>query len=351
VLGIGAVLILLWALLALSFPDFLKSQTSAWPAWLAGGSVALLAGVLVSLVQCPFDYFAGRVVEGNFRQIEMNSRYRWGHAYLFGVLRWVVALTLTGAIVGYVSYVTPGGWPVLVPIAMFSFGLLQLALPIPPGPTAHPGVARKPWLQQVAQELRSVGIESPKLQFYDHGERSLAGGWAGIGKLRVLFVAKTLWDLPPRTAAALLSREIAHLNLGHRWLSFLAALAWTLAGCVVASVVLPSRWQESPGALVFALAAVLSTWAWVSLLFVFPALGRWQVLSADRAMLTSGFTLEESLDALAALSECNKPDETLPPVIAFVFHPIPPMSVRRESLRAAAGRSTSPGSPQMTRPT
>lgn len=333
VVGIGAVLVFLWAGMWWGLPDVLKGAFGGLPPVVAGGLVALLTAVVVSGIQLPFDFFGGRVVEGNFRQIDFGARFDWGKRYIWGVVEWVVVLTVAGAVVGWMVGRWPGMWPVVAPMVLMGLAGLQFCIPIPPGPRARPGVARRPWTEQLKAELAKQKLAMPAMGYYEHGERSLGGGWAGVGRMRMLWVTRTVWELTPRTAAALVSRELGHLRLGHRGLSFLATGAWVVAGFVVASMVLPGRWLESPGAAVFGVMGVMSTWCWVSLLFVFPAMGRWQVYSADRAMLEAGFTLEEGLAALDALSDRNKPDEKLPAGIAFVFHPIPPMEMRREALR------------------
>ena len=292
----------------------------------------LLTALVVCIIQLPFDFFGGRVIEGNFRQIDVNSRYNWGQAYLLGVAQWVVLLTIAGALVGWIGVAFPGNWPVIAAATVMLLAFAQLAIPIPPGPYARPGVARKPWMEQVRAELTRQKLVAPKIAFYEHGERSLAGGWSGVGPTRMLWVARTLWEVAPRTTAALIARELGHLRMGHRWLSFFSTVAWTVFGFILANMILPARWQDNAASLVFALSAVMSTWCWISLLFVFPAMGRWQVYSADAAILEAGFTLDEALAALNLLSERNKPDETLPPGIAFVFHPIPPMKARRDAL-------------------
>lgn len=339
VLGIGAVLIAAWAAVALGLGDGLVWLTQNWPAGLAGLLAGVVMGLLASVVQLPFDYFGGRVVEGNFRQLEMASNYQWGRSYGLQLAGWIATLGVSGAVVAMLAGWMPGVWPVVVPLVLVGLGALRLCLPLCPARRGAPGLARRPWTEQVVAELKRRKLPVPVLQYFDHGERSLAGGWGGFGGLKRLWVSTTLWEVRPVLAAALIARELTHEARGHRVLSLMATGAWVLLGCVLGWYLMPGRYASdgAGAALVVFLAAWLSTWSWISLLFVFPAMGRWQVLAADRGMLESGFSLEESLAALRQLAECNKPDEDLPGWIAFVFHPIPPMRVRRAALVRAAG--------------
>lgn len=329
---------ILWLAVLLGLPQFLASLTGSWPAFLAGGVAMLTAALLVVLGQAPADYL-GRRAELEYGQAAEESRYVWRRAYVFGVVGWVASLTFAGMVAGGVIGALPRSWPVVLPLVLTALATLRLALPLGPGPRVTPGLARRPWTEQLVAELKRRGLKLPVLEYFDHGERSLAGGWAGFGPLKRLWVSSTLWDVPPKTAAALLARELTHDARGHRLLSLLATATWMLAGCVIGHLLLPGGYAAAGGqaAAVFFLAVWLTTWNWLSLLFVFPAMGRWQVLAADRGMLEAGFTLEESLTALSALHRHNRPDDVLPAWVTFVFHPIPPMTFRREALIRAAG--------------
>jgi Zn-dependent protease with chaperone function len=336
VAGIGTLLLTLWLMLLLNLPHHLGNWFAPMHPILQGGLTLLLTAVLLSALQFPFDFFAGRVVEGNFRQINFTSGYQWGRAYVIHVVQWVGALTLAGAMTGWLYSLSPDRWFLFAPVLLIVLASASVCLPLPPGPKVALGTARRPFLERMRAELLKQKLPVPLMAFYEHGERSLAGSWAGAGPLRTLWLTRTLLDTDPRLAAALIAREYAHLRLGHRMLSLLATAVWTVAGFVLTALLLPPSWS-TPAGVAFTAAAVMTTWSWVSLLFVFPALGRHQVLAADRGMLDAGFSLGEALAALDLLADRNRPDESLPPAIAFVFHPIPPMHARRLALLAHAG--------------
>ncbi len=120
--------------------------------------------------------------------------------------------------------------------------------------------------------------------------------------------------------------------MGHRYVTLIVSIAWALLGIGLARLLLPSSAASSPAALVLSVAAVCSTWAWLGL-FVLPALGRRQVLAADAFARDAGMGQTGALAMLDELARRNLPDESLPPIVATVFHPIPPMADRRAAIR------------------
>ncbi len=74
----------------------------------------------------------------------------------------------------------------------------------------------------------------------------------------------------------------------------------------------------------------MSTWSWIGL-FVLPAIGRRQVLAADRFMAEKLGDAEEISVVFGCLAGGNLPDEDLGSVKKYVFHPIPPLAVRRSA--------------------
>ena len=79
----------------------------------------------------------------------------------------------------------------------------------------------------------------------------------------------------------------------------------------------------------------MSTWSWIGL-FVLPAIGRRQVLAADRFMAEKLGDPEETSVVFGCLAGGNLPDEDLGSVKKYVFHPIPPLAVRRSAALEAS---------------
>lgn len=336
--GIGLVLVALWIGAAAG----LAGWTDGLLAGLLGGGAgtgvrsvsaaaiaALGLGAVAVLLQLPVD-LAAINIEKEFGQVAVGTRFNLPGVYLRRTVEWLFGLTVAGAVFG-AAYVYAGKyWPVAAAGALLALAFAHIVYPMKPGPSvALPG-DKAAWWDEVTTELRRTGVYVPTAVWYSHGETSLAGGWNGVGPMRRLFLTRTLWDIRPRIAAALISREQAHLELGHRLATAAVTVVWVVVGMIISSRLTPAG-MGAGGAVVIA-ATVMSTWCWVGLLGLLPWLGRRQILEADAFLMELEFSKEEVAETLATLARCNKPDETLPAGIAAIFHPIPTMSQRRKAL-------------------
>ena len=111
------------------------------------------------------------------------------------------------------------------------------------------------------------------------------------------------------------------------WIAAGLALSWIMAGELLADG------PDTPAGLVIVVAAVMSSWSLVGAL-LWPALGRRQVLAADRFMLRAGMSREHAVAVLDALAARNgETDPAAATVAMMLFRPIPPMDRRRRILR------------------
>lgn len=321
--GIGGILLFLWFGLLFGLPATLDRWFGTWPAEFAGAITALLLGLVASVIQAGPDVVAAR--------LERVTGQKTGSTALAYVLRlgeWLLGLTVAGLLVGFTMRWAGDYWWLVLPIVLLALAFAHVVYPLSPAPKTGP--PRASWWKAVEAELARMELPTPPIEWYDHGERSLAGGWNGVGRLRRLFLAKSLATVSPRVAAGLIAREIGHLTLRHRIQTTLATILWITLGLVLAGLLLPGDWGVP--ALVFGIAAVMSTWCWLGLLGLWPTVGRRQVLAADRFARDAGLGEEGLAEMLDALAERNLPDVSLPPKVAFVFHPIPPMNDRRVAL-------------------
>lgn len=368
--GIGSILVLQWIGVAACFPAWVD-QTAGDSAWFGGslGGVVMAAilATLAVLVQLPFDLL-GRRVEARFGQWRRADAraitgdwcrgQSWWRRWWSSAWRWVAAATMGGLVIGIAWETDSTSW---LPWTILGLALLSgvaVTLPIRPGEAADPDVDRSgatdaprdaetadtaaaaetdaaAWASETRQHIVRLGLAWPRISWYDHGERSLAGGWHGLGPWARLWLSTSMLDVPPPLAAGLIVRELGHADRGDRAFGVLASAAWIAAGMVGAwglAESLLGAGRVTPAGLVVVIAVVMSTWSWLGL-FVWPALGRRQVLAADAFMLRAGMTRDEAVAVLDELSRRNRPDETLPAAVAFVFHPIPPMERRRRALR------------------
>jgi Zn-dependent protease with chaperone function len=328
IVGIGLVLMLLWALCAFR-ADRLAGLMNDWPRVLSFATFAGGLALLVSVVQFPIDMFAMKV---EYRFGQMLNQRLISQNYFSRAAQWVMGLTFAGGVLGAVVAWTPY-WYLVAGVVLAVLGGVHIAYPILPSRRAHDKeIPDSNWQAQLKAEIVKLGLPVPGITWVEHGERSLVGGWHGIGSMRTLVLGRSLRQLEPVVAAMLVAREIGHSQMSHQFVSYLISVAWIVAGVFLAWLVTPASVLENhPAGLVLWLSAVMSTWCWLSL-FVLPQWGRRQVLAADAFAASRSQSKDQSLAMLAALSECNLPDETLPPTVAWVFHPIPPMQQRRQAI-------------------
>jgi len=329
--GIGLILLFLWIGTALGMANLTKVLTH-WPTPLAFAAVACVLGLIASAIQFPIDLFAMNV-EARYGQY--TDRKMVSGEYFAKAAEWVVGLTVAGAVLGLVVMQFHSNWYWVAGIAMVALGGLHVAYPVLPAKRAQGDrLPDKIWVEQLKVELQKLGLTLPRLTWIDHGERSLGGGWHGVGSLRTLMLTRSLRQLEPAVAAMLVAREIGHNRLHHQIQSFAVTSAWIVAGIFLTRLFVPGDLLVTNApALVVYVATVMSTWCWLGL-FCLPAMGRRQILAADLFAARVTGSRERSLEMLAALSEYNLPDESLPPTVAWVFHPIPPMEKRRSAIES-----------------
>jgi STE24 endopeptidase len=321
--GIGLILVTLWLGLLIGVPAWWQGVLAGWHPVAAGTLTGLALGVLAAMLQGPIDVAA----HGAERAWGQVNRPLDVVAYLREVGLSLVGLATAGLCVGLAVWLAGPVWPVALGAALAVVIGLLFVLPRAGGATVD-----EAWLNEVAAALEAKKLALPAIAWQATDERALNGGWSGVGPWRRLALTNNLADVPPDVAATLIAREIGHAKLGHRWASLAGTILWVVLGIALAWLILPTVWQVGAASLTVALAAVFSTWHWLGL-FVWPALGRRQVLAADAFAARAGFDSAAGLDAL---TRHNLPDEELPPAVAAVFHPIPPMAARRAALKELA---------------
>ena len=298
-------------------------------------TAAILAAAAV-LVQLPFDLLArprSRPAAGGAAAPGLRS---WWRRWWSGVWRWIAAAAMGGAVLGLAWEADADRW---LAWSILGFGLLAgiaVTLPVRPGEAIAPDAATDAWTGQMRQELVRLGLSLPRIRWFDHGESSLVGGWHGLGPWATLWLSRSLREVPAPLAAGLIVREIGHADRGDRAFGVLASAAWIAAGLALSWIMageLLADGPDTPAGLVIVVAAVMSSWSLVGAL-LWPALGRRQVLAADRFMLRAGMSREHAVAVLDALAARNgETDPAAATVAMMLFRPIPPMDRRRRILR------------------
>ena len=332
VLGIGSILVALWICLGLGVPRRLDGLFGGWGGWAGVGAGGLLAAGAVLLQLVPdvvarhADLREGVAVDG--------QQGRYLKRYWAGVLGFALQVVVAAGLIGWALaprglLAEPGMGHAVVAVGLFGLAFTRLLRDPTLGIESEPYEVSPGWIQALDRRLGAAGLERPRLRWFDHGERSLAGGWEGLGSRRRLTLSRSVGELEPGVAAGLVARELGHAEKLHRWVSCVVSGLWLAAGVWLAWAA--ERWGTGTlgvAGRVFLFAAVMSTWSWVGL-FVLPALGRRQVLAADRFMAQRLGDAGEVSAVFEALAGGNLPDEDLSAVKKYVFHPIPPLAVRR----------------------
>ena len=337
--GTAAIVLGQWAAVLGCVPAWVNQEASghAWFGGSLGGvlTAAILAAAAV-LVQLPFDLLArprSRPAAGGAAAPGLRS---WWRRWWSGVWRWIAAAAMGGAVLGLAWEADADRW---LAWSILGFGLLAgiaVTLPVRPGEAIAPDAATDAWTGQMRQELVRLGLSLPRIRWFDHGESSLVGGWHGLGPWATLWLSRSLREVPAPLAAGLIVREIGHADRGDRAFGVLASAAWIAAGLALSWIMageLLADGPDTPAGLVIVVAAVMSSWSLVGAL-LWPALGRRQVLAADRFMLRAGMSREHAVAVLDALAARNgDTDPAAATVAMMLFRPIPPMDRRRRILR------------------
>ena len=315
--SIGANLALIWGL----------ALSASW--WAAGFSdplatalVLLAVAVLVTLANLPFDLLSGHAVEHAAGRIG-GSTGRWLNDWIRNR-----ALTLSGLWVGmlYFSCFFQASRPwavVLLPAA--GALILILFLLVPAGRPAKPGSSEEAFEKSVALELKSLGVNSRPVRWFDLGDDETVNGC--ITPLGLLSLSTTVaqW-LTPREAALMAAREEYYRRSGTWAMTLVIVAVWTLLGILLA-VLLPSANPVQAGLIG---AAILSSWCFLAL-FVWPSLNRLWMKKAD-VFLVSLAATGEVRELFSKIERLNATDISLSPVKTAVFHPIPPLQERLSGL-------------------
>ena len=337
--GTAAIVLGQWAAVLGCVPAWVNQEARghAWFGGSLGGvlKAAILAAAAV-LVQLPFDLLArprSRPAAGGAAAPGLRS---WWRRWWSGVWRWIAAAAMGGAVLGLAWEADADRW---LAWSILGFGLLAgiaVTLPVRPGEAIAPDAATDAWTGQMRQELVRLGLSLPRIRWFDHGESSLVGGWHGLGPWATLWLSRSLREVPAPLAAGLIVREIGHADRGDRAFGVLASAAWIAAGLALSWIMageLLADGPDTPAGLVIVVAAVMSSWSLVGAL-LWPALGRRQVLAADRFMLRADMSREHAVAVIDALAARNgETDPSAATVAMMLFRPIPPMDRRRRILR------------------
>jgi len=315
--SIGANLALIWGV----------AITSAWWAGsvtnpLGVALILLAVALLMTAANLPFDLLTGNALESAANRIG-ESTASWLRDWFQNRL-----LTAAGLWTGFLFFAAfhhlPRQWAMLM-LVLAGVGILVLFLLVPAGCKAVPGSSEDAFENDLAAELKSMGIKLRPVRWFHHGDHETVNGCITPCGILSLSTTVARW-LTPREAALLAAREECFRRTG-AWIVILGIVAgWTLLGILTATF-LPSTNPVQSG---LNGAAVMTTWCFLAL-FVWPTLNRIWMRNAD-AFLASISPPQEVRDLLSKVERLNATDIALSPGKTAVFHPIPPLQDRLSNL-------------------
>lgn len=183
----------------------------------------------------------------------------------------------------------------------------------------------------IARLMSGVWIEHEAslggCRFASAADEGFTGGVLGVVRARAV-VLPLAWreGLPERVLGVVSQRRRLAVSTGGWARGRAAAIAFTVAGLLVAAFSVPGGWVGgSAGVIGFSL--VFTLWSFGGLL-VLPTLSRRASRSLDRAVLAAGVVADELTAAAQALDRLQDDEPRRPGWIERIFHPIPSVSAR-----------------------
>lgn len=298
-----------------------------WSSALAGhvAPIALLVALpfAIALANLPFEILSGHACES-----AANRTCQPLGGWLKDWVREVSPICFAqafGLLFFYGFAVVPGGiqlaFAALISLAVIAVGLLRV------GSAGREFPDDDDFTRRTIDEMEKLGARNVKIEWVELAdERTVNGGLRPFTNT-ILLSTSVREQLSPREAALLCAREqwLKCNHAGSATATWIAA-GWLLLGVGFALAV-PAA---NPVQAAIGGAAVVSIWSFAAL-FVWPPLNqKWTRRGDDYLARVS--SSDEARTLLAKIQNLNQTDVTLPPGKASVFHPIPPLASRIESL-------------------
>ena len=318
--GVGTMVVLAGAVLALELPHRLLGDVTPSMAGSVLGLAAALAVYLV--VSLPFDLAGGYVLPRYFgRPSPLLGQFwaGWARGAAVHAATMLVSLTLLLA-----AGRTGGRTLVLLTLVALMGGLLLLQEWLA-RLTGH--LRRTPIDLTIARDLvQGWGLQVPPVVSLAHTDPAFVGGVVGLpGCERIVLPAGWHTGLPAEAIAVQLARRVGVMRTGSRLRGVALAMIWNVVGFGLASY--------GPGAGVTSAASLVATvagftlWSFIGLLLL-PTASRPGVMAADTFARAVGVP-EPWLGRTAHLIDRLQDDEPeRSRLVETVFHPIPSVNNR-----------------------
>jgi hypothetical protein len=311
------------------------SATALWfdvPRRTLGGSSSSGAITLTLIVYIflsfPLDLLGGYLLPRHYQRTTSNLR-SFLRSWLQGIFFQALIMGLCAFIILHAAI--RGG--TLVGIGVFVILMLcllwgQLAVARLVGrlrrSNAHPLIPM--------HNLSGKDLKHPQMLVYQSTDPAFVGGMVGFpGSERLILPSAWLEVLPLDVVEMEVTRRLGVIVTGTRARGLGLAVVWNVVGFTLASQLPRANLTSATGLITTGLWFTL--WSFVGLLLL-PSLNRPGVLEADRFALNNGIeeeTMERGMLDLDRLQD-DEPDRSR--WVERVFHPIPSVTNRMESLRS-----------------
>jgi Zn-dependent protease with chaperone function len=288
-------------------------------------------GALALVLTCgglAFDILSGHAIEIAARRTQ-QSFADWFRDWRTGAIRYFFALW-TGLYLFSCTYAKPLANLGLIASLLF-FALLLLAWLlmwwIPRGWLVR-DASLNAYAERVQEQLTLLHIPMVPIGWVKDVDReSVNGSISPLGKPELWLSSNIASFLTPRQTALLAARELWFYHSGTKILILIICLIWILLG-LAGTALMPSSHplQSAIGG-----SAFMTTWCLFAL-FVWPSLNQHWSHKAD-AYLLQYAKPDELLSLFETLQRLNQTDTELSTAKTTIFHPIPPLEQRLNSLR------------------
>lgn len=353
-MGAAAAGVVLLALLASGAGSQLREWAAAVSSFIPGGfddgmTVALytvMLLVLLQLVELPFAFYQGFVLEHRYGLSTQTGRHWWSDQAKGALLG--TGLAIIGASVVFATLREWPDWWWLLSAATFAAAMVGLARVAPVlllpifyrfKPLDRPALVER--LLRLARKARTEVVGVFEWVLSGHTKKANAA-LAGMGKTRRILVSDTLLaDYSEDEIEVILAHELAHHVHRDLWRGIGVQALVLAAGFFLADLVLRAmadplelRGISDPAALPLLL-LVGGVWSFAVLPLV-NAQSRSQERAADRYALAATRNVDAFVTAMKRLSQQNLAEEYPSPLVRWLFYSHPPIHERIEAAKAFA---------------
>lgn len=356
--GAGAAGLLLLALVVTDAGHKLRELAAAVSMWQSLGieealTVAVMAaalGVLLHIVEAPFAYYQGYLLEHRY-SLSTQSRRQWLKDQLKAALVGLLLMVLGASAVYLALRTWPAAWW-MASWAVFALAMVVLVQLAPVAllplfytfrPLDRPALVQRLLTLAGRARTRVGGVFEWVLSAHT---RKANAALAGLGRTRRILLSDTLLaDYSDDEIEVVMAHELAHHVHRDLWRGMAAQAAALAGGFYVADLAL--RWLgdwaglrglADPAGMPLLL-LVAGAWS-LLLLPAMNALSRRHERRADRYALEATGNAEAFISAMRRLSQQNMAEERPSRLVRWLFYSHPPIRERIEAARSFASAVT-----------